>query len=121
MCALQGFYGQIGLAKENGIWYLQTVVKDADGSVRCERIPAEEKRIWLKTEFYYSEQREEASFFFSSDGENWTPFGNPVKLKFTLDIFMGCRVGSVQLRNGSDRRICRFQRIQADLRRMISG
>ena len=93
MCALQGFYGQIGLAKENGIWYLQTVVKDADGSVRCERIPAEEKRIWLKTEFYYSEQREEAFFFFSSDGENWTPFGNPVKLKFTLDIFMGCRVG----------------------------
>ncbi len=93
ICAFQSYYGQIGLTREKGIWYLQTVSGSMDGEKKQEKTEANAKKVCLKIEFSFSEQREEAAFFYSYDGKNWSSFGQAIKLKFTLDIFVGCRVG----------------------------
>ncbi len=96
ICALQGYYGQIGLAKENGAWYLQTVARREDGTRELARteLPRETgARIFLKAEFSFSDKKDQAAFYYSLDNVHWMMPAKPVQLKFTLDIFVGCRVG----------------------------
>lgn len=50
---------------------------------------------------------------YSYGGQRWTPFGESVNLRFTLDIFTGCRVGlfcygTVQTGGTADFREFRF-------------
>ena len=93
LCALEGIYGQIGLAREADGWYLQYVSGTMSGQRQTERIPAKDRRICLKAVFTYSEKEDRAAFFYRYDDENWQAFGAPVALAFTLDIFVGCRIG----------------------------
>ena len=93
MCALQGHYGQIGLFREKEGWMIRAVSRRMDGSLEEQQIPAPESRMFFRTEFLFSEDRDEARRFYSRDGVNWIPFGETVALAFTLDVFVGCRIG----------------------------
>lgn len=93
MCALQGYYAQIGLRKEEDGWSLLAVSRRQDGSLEETKQPVQSGHVFLKTEFVFSEEKDEARRFYSQDGKEWIPFGENVLLKFTLDIFVGCRIG----------------------------
>ena len=80
LCALEGIYGQIGLAREADGWYLQYVSGTMSGQRQTERIPAKDRRICLKAVFTYSEKEDRAAFFYRYDDENWQAFGAPVAL-----------------------------------------
>lgn len=109
LCALQGAYGFIGLTRENGQLFL-VVMKHTEpeqpawmGSVDVEpgtevaRIPAEGDTVTLCVTCDFTDGRDTAEFFFRSGNaeqpEDFTKLGEPHKLYFRLDHFVGCRFG----------------------------
>lgn len=93
ICALQGYFAQIGLTRDKNGWSLLAISRRLDGTMEETRQMVERSRIFLKEEFSFSEHRDEVRRSYSYDGKSWTPFGETVQLRFTLDIFVGCRVG----------------------------
>ena len=108
LCALQGAYGFIGLTRENG--QLSMVVMkstetgqpawmgsvDAEPGTEVARIPAEGETITLRLTCDFTDGRDTAEFFFRTEGAEQTAFtklGEPHKLHFRLDHFVGCRFG----------------------------
>ena len=47
----------------------------------------------MKIVFNYVKGRAVAEFFYSKDGENYVAIGSTVKMLYTLDHFMGYRIG----------------------------
>ena len=104
LCALEGEYGFIGIAKDNG---------------RCKLIVAEHKisytpwtmgvfdddlpeikddmeisgiEIRLKAGFCLEHEKENVQFsYYDVDSKKYVDFGSPVKLRYTLDHFVGVR------------------------------
>jgi beta-xylosidase len=104
ICALQGRYGMIALAKEGGRLFLvmrgrpgaadYTMGKTLDKSPGIEyaRIPWPGHEASLRVSARFDDMRDEASFSYEDGGE-WMPFGAVQKLCFGLDHFVGCRFG----------------------------
>ena len=109
LCALQGAYGFIGLTRENGQLFL-VVMKhtepeqpawmgsvDAEPGTEVARIPAEGDTLTLCVTCDFTDGRDTAEFFFragdAEQEEDFTKLGEPHKLYFRLDHFVGCRFG----------------------------
>lgn len=109
LCALQGAYGFIGLTRENGQLFL-VVMKhtepeqpawmgsvDAEPGTEVARIPAEGDTVTLCVTCDFTDGRDTAEFFFragdAEQEEDFTKLGEPHKLYFRLDHFVGCRFG----------------------------
>jgi beta-xylosidase len=104
ICALQGCYGMLAVARENGKHYL--VMKGNPGKANntmgqtCDKKPGEEyARILLsgmsatlKVQMCFDDMRDEATFYYLDDTE-WKKIGINQKLYFGLDHFVGCRFG----------------------------
>lgn len=93
--ALQYHFGAIGVqVADNGERYVVMTVNGGDGAeLIVEKLPYLQKSIYLKVSFDFRESRDIAEFFYSSDREEWRPIGEPLQLKYTLDHFMGTRIG----------------------------
>lgn len=104
ICALQGRYGMIAIAKENRKYYL--VMKGNPGEANnimgqtCDKEPGEEyERIsfsgsnaTLKVQMRFDDMTDEATFYYL-DSTRWRKIGVNQKLYFGLDHFVGCRFG----------------------------
>jgi beta-xylosidase len=104
LCALQGRYGIVAIAKENGRHYL--VMKGNPGTTdntmghTCDTKPGEEyartllsdSNATLKVQACFNDMRDEATFYYL-EGTEWKKIGIPQKLYFGLDHFTGCRFG----------------------------
>lgn len=112
VCAFQGKYGQLGvqkdadgtklvLKKKNGESYgVGRIVPDKEATFDIVAVPMaqistepENEKIWLCIEFDFDVDTDMAYFYYSVDGENWNLFGNPLQMRFTLDMFVGYRIG----------------------------
>jgi len=95
MIALQNKFATVGVkAGENSESYLTLSVNDGDGGERV----VEEKLIkgsliYLKIDFNFVNNVDLARFYYSMNGEKWVQIGNQVKLEWTMEHFMGCRIG----------------------------
>lgn len=89
LVALQSNYGTIGISKEENGTYIEMVTKEG---VREKKI-LEGRDIYLKVYFNFEDSIDMAEFFYSCDGENWTKLGMSLKMLYTLDHFMGYRIG----------------------------
>lgn len=89
LVALQSNYGTIGISKEADGTYIEMTTKDG---VREKKI-LEGSDIYLKVYFNFEDSIDMAEFFYSCDGENWTKLGVSLKMLYTLDHFMGYRIG----------------------------
>jgi arabinoxylan arabinofuranohydrolase len=49
------------------------------------------KAVYLKVACDFADQRDEAVFSYSLDGQTWKPLGNTLHMKYTLTHFMGAR------------------------------
>ena len=94
LAAFMGIYGTIGLKKSNSEYYIVSTRKDGDeiklnvsevSGFKC-------SHFWMKIEFDF-EHDDIAYFYYSVDGNEYHKFGEPLKMKYTLDVFVGYRIG----------------------------
>jgi beta-xylosidase len=103
LVALQYVFGSVGIqVEENGDRYVAMCVNGrangGEGEITVERVRYEGDRIYLQIECRFdngdSEDSEDiARFHYSSDGEIWHSIGEPLRLQYKLEHFMGYRFG----------------------------
>jgi len=85
LAAFQEEYGFIGVKQEAEKQYIVVVEKGKE--VARERL--QQQQIYLKVDFDFME--DQASFFYSYNGRQWTILGNELKMSYTIPHFMGYR------------------------------
>ncbi|MDR6880892.1 glycoside hydrolase 43 family protein [Bacillus sp. 3255] len=95
MVALQNHFGTVGIQVDaNGSRYVAMCINQGDGlEETVERLPYDDNLIYLKIHFAFENSMDTASFYYSANGEAWKQIGSPLKMKYTLDHFMGYRMG----------------------------
>lgn len=95
MVALQHHFGAVGIwVDDSGARFVAMSVTGEEGQeTAIERMPYEHSLIHLKMEFDFAKSIDIVNFFYSADGQNWHAIGNPLQMKYTLDHFMGYRIG----------------------------
>lgn len=105
LAAFQNQYGFVGIKMENGTKYLvmhrAQKAGDADGAEQ-ERVELTQDRVYLKVNCDFRENtksnqtwrmKDEAYFYYSLDGENWTQIGDTLNMSYDWPDFMGYRFG----------------------------
>jgi beta-xylosidase len=104
LIALQGKYGMIGIAKENGRFSIVRLVRekatqgfgigsnDHEPGVITERIPLAEPVARLRIEADFTDMKDEVTFS-CEEGGMFVPLGGVHRLEFRLDHFTGARFG----------------------------
>lgn len=97
ICAFQRKFGQVGIKVENGRKYVCMVSAETDHPVELERISWDNNTIYLKVECDFRNRIDIARFYYSHNGKDWKPIGQPLKMQYTLmEHFMGYRFGLYQ-------------------------
>ncbi len=94
LAALQGTYGMIGIrADKNGLKRILFTKKASDGNQNEEEyILFSGQSVFLKIDFYFENSKDIAKFYFSKDGTEWKKLGSDLRMKYTLDLFIGYRI-----------------------------
>ena len=90
---LQRRYGLIGVKNNGGAKSIVMVSAESERPVEVASIPLTQNKIYFKAECDFKERKDIANFFYSLDGNIWTPIGSPLKMAYTLPHFMGYRFG----------------------------
>lgn len=105
LAALQGCYAGLALTKKNDSYQLTLLERnqgeipqnmtDKDNLPAAETavVPVSSPQVTLKMCTDFSDMKDEVSFFYLSPDATWLSVGAPHKLYFTLDHFVGCRLG----------------------------
>jgi len=99
LAALQGGFGMIGarcFKDSTGELRKKLVMCVNDGAYKekvVEEIPLEKDDVYLKIEFDFVDNRDIAVFFWSENGSEWKTLGEELHMQYTLDHFMGYRIG----------------------------
>ncbi|MDF2985529.1 MAG: glycoside hydrolase family 43 [Eubacterium sp.] len=95
LTALQGTYGLIGIrVDENGLKRILVSNKGSDGRQKEDGyILFSDKQVFLKIQFDFQDSIDIAKFYFSTDGIEWKQLGEDLHMKYTLDLFIGYRIG----------------------------
>lgn len=95
MVALQNGFGTVGIAAgEQGQFSVVMGVNGGDGCEEIvERVAFTGDRVYLRIDFNFENSLDQAGFFYSADGNDWKPIGRTLHMKYTLDHFMGYRIG----------------------------
>ena len=95
LVALQGNYGTVGIkAGENGGRRIVVCKKDTEGRQKEEAsLLFSGMRVFLKIAFDFENNRDIAVFLYSEDGIAWNNMGTDLNMKYTLDLFIGYRIG----------------------------
>ena len=95
LVALQNTYGTVGVKiSSNGNKYVIMSVNGGEGDPEeMEQIELSIDRVFFKIEFDFEDSRDVAEFYYSLDGAKWIKIGGDLAMKYTLDHFMGYRIG----------------------------
>ena len=91
LAAFQKNYAYVGVKKTGNSKSIVMVNASSDSPVEVQNIPVDQDRVYFKIEFDFRFKKDEAYFFYSLDGEEWTRIGNILKMTYTLPHFMGYR------------------------------
>lgn len=93
LAAFMGKYGTIGLKKSNSEYYIVSTRKDMDEvKINVSEVPGfKSSRFWLRVDFDFD--IDVALFYYSTDGNEFQQFGEPLQMEYTLDVFVGYRIG----------------------------
>lgn len=89
LVALQEIYGFAGVRAANG--GKQIVMNNKGKDVAS--IPLNQNEVYFRIDMNYQNQADKATFYYSLDGNNWTKFGDEIKMEYKLTHFMGYRYG----------------------------
>lgn len=95
LAALQGKFAFVGIRKDEDDRVQVIMCERGDGhGERCiDAVDYEGHVIYFKAHFDFEESVDMVYFFYSKDGMNWKQIGKGHKLVYTLEHFMGCRIG----------------------------
>jgi len=93
LALLQKHYGLVGVKAEGGTRSVVMVSAESGSPVEVQRVPLDQKTVFLRAECDFRDLKDEARFFYSLDGRSWAPIGSVLKMKYTLPHFMGYRFG----------------------------
>lgn len=93
LALLQQKYGLVGVKFENGIRSIVMVNTREGSAVEEERVPLDQKTVYLKAACDFKDRKDVAHFFYSLDGKEWTSIGSELQMEYTLPHFMGYRFG----------------------------
>lgn len=96
LTAFMSQYGQIGVTcvdKSNSTYELLYIRRNGNGELIEKREKFSNTKVFLKICFNFENFIDEADFFYSNDGENWVRFGDTLHMQYTLDLFVGYRIG----------------------------
>lgn len=91
LALLQKKFGQLGVKIENGARSLVMVSGESGKPVEVESLPLNQEKVYLKAECDFRDRTDLAFFFYSLDGQSWSPIGKELKMEYTLPHFMGYR------------------------------
>ena len=94
LASFQRRYGFVGVQKENGQLYLtmHRALDQHDAEGRdIERMPLRQTRVWLRIDHDFRDMRDQATFFYSLDGESWKPIGDTLQMHYDMPDFCGQR------------------------------
>ncbi|UGU17692.1 glycoside hydrolase 43 family protein [Sinomicrobium kalidii] len=91
LALLQKGYGMIGVRSEKGNKFICMVNAETGEPAEIKRIPLTQRTVYLKAECDFRDRKDEARFFYSLDGKQWSSLGNTLHMKYTLPHFMGYR------------------------------
>ncbi|WP_458457887.1 glycoside hydrolase family 43 protein [Pseudobutyrivibrio sp.] len=94
LAAFMGEYGQIGVTKEKGEFFIAQTFKDGiKERLAVSEIPGfDESHLFFRIVFDF-ENDDKAYFYYSVDGENFLSVGEALQMQYTLDLFVGYRIG----------------------------
>lgn len=95
LVALASQFGAIGITvNEEGQRQVALTIKGDQGVVQqVASIDYQQDQIYLKIYFDFKDSVDKAYFYYSSNGEDWNIIGTPLQMRYTLDHFMGYRIG----------------------------
>jgi beta-xylosidase len=67
------------------------VSAESGSPVEVESAQLTQDAVYLKVECDFRDRADRARFFHSSDGQQWTAIGKPLRMTYTLPHFMGYR------------------------------
>jgi len=91
LAALQANYGFVGVEQTDSGRALVMVSGNAEQEQVQARIPLTQSTVYLQIRADFEDQRDQASFWYSLDQEQWTRIGEPLTMEYTLPHFMGYR------------------------------
>lgn len=89
--ALQSRYGFVGVHKSNGNKSIVMVDTTSGTPQEITRIGLYQDRVYFRINMDFRNQTDQARFYYSLDGNNWTPIGNTLRMTYDLKHFMGYR------------------------------
>ncbi len=89
--ALQSRYGYVGVAKTNGNKSIVMVDTTSGTPQEITRIGLYQDRVYFRIDMDFRNQTDQAKFYYSLDGNNWTSIGSTLRMTYDLKHFMGYR------------------------------
>ncbi|QEY16486.1 beta-xylosidase [Cellvibrio sp. KY-GH-1] len=89
--ALQSRYGFVGVNKSNGNKSIVMVDTTSGTPQEITRIGLFQDRVYFRIDMNFLNQTDQAKFYYSLDGNNWTVIGNTLRMTYDLKHFMGYR------------------------------
>lgn len=93
LCLLQKNYGLVGVRVKDGKRAIVMINAGSGQPIEEASIPLDQTRVYFRADCDFRERRDTANFFYSLDGKEWNPIGQPLKMSYTLPHFMGYRFG----------------------------
>ena len=93
LALLQRDYGLVGVKAEDGTNYIVMVNAPKSSPAEVQRVPLNQKTVFLKAECDFKDRTDRARFYYSLDGESWKAIGDELRMNYTLPHFMGYRFG----------------------------
>lgn len=90
---LQRDYGLVGVKVEGNAKFVVMVGVQGGAPVEMERVPLQQKGVFLRASCDFREKADKARFSYSLDGKSWMPIGGELKMSYTIPHFMGYRFG----------------------------
>jgi len=93
LALLQKHYGYVAVKQQDGKRSLVVVNAQEESPRESKPVPVTQNIIYLKAYTNFRELKDQGHFFYSIDGKEWMPIGEPLQMKYTLPHFMGYRFG----------------------------
>lgn len=93
LALLQEHYGLVGAKREGDQHFVVMVSAQSGAPVELARVPLDQNRLFVRADCDFANLADEARFYWSLDGQDWRPIGEPLKMSYTLSHFMGYRFG----------------------------
>lgn len=88
---LQKQFGLVGVKIDGDSKFVVMINASTGKPTEAASIPLHQKKIFFKAECDFTAKKDVADFFYSLNGNTWTPVGTPLKMAYTIPQFIGYR------------------------------